>query len=43
MAAMRGLPGVGAYLADRPELTGVGVGPKLVTGGVPVPTGTAAD
>jgi len=41
--AMRMLPGLGAYLADRPELIGVGVGPKLVIDGVPVPTGVIAD
>ena len=42
-AAMRGLSGMGAYLADRPELIGVGVGPKLVINGRPVPTGIMAD
>ena len=41
--AMRALPGIGAYLAERPELIGVGVGPKLVINGVPVPTGVMAD
>jgi glutathione S-transferase len=41
--AMRALPGIGAYLAERPELIGVGVGPKLVIDGVPVPTGVTAD
>ncbi len=43
MAGMRGLSGVSAYLAERPELIGVGVGPKLVIDGVPVPTGITAD
>lgn len=43
MAGMRGLTGVSGYLADRPELIGVGVGPKLVINGVPVPTGITAD
>lgn len=42
-AAMRGLSGMGAYLADRPELIGVGIGPKLVIDGRPVPTGIMAD
>ena len=41
--AMRALPGIGAYLGERPELMGVGVGPKLVINGVPVPTGVMAD
>ena len=43
MAAMHGLPGLATYLAERPELTGVGVGPKLVIDGRPVPTGIMAD
>ena len=43
MAAMHGLPGLATYLANRPELTGVGVGPKLVIDGQPVPTGIIAD
>ena len=43
MSAMRELPGIGGYIADRPELIGVGVGPKLVIDGVPVPTGITAD
>ena len=42
-AAMQALSSMGAYLADRPELIGVGVGPKLVINGVPVPTGIMAD
>ena len=43
MAAMHGLPGLATYLAERPELTDVGVGPKLVIDGRPVPTGVIAD
>ena len=43
MSAMRELPGIGGYIAERPELIGVGVGPKLVIDGVPVPTGITAD
>ena len=43
MAAMHGLPGLATYMAERPELTGVGVGPKLVIEGRPVPTGVMAD
>ena len=43
MAGMRGLPGLSGYLAERPELIGVGIGPKLVIDGVPVPTGITAD
>ena len=43
MAAMQGLPGLATYLAERPELTDVGVGPKLVIDGRPVPTGVIAD
>jgi len=41
--AMRALSGIGGYLADRAELIGVGVGPKLVINGMPVPTGITAD
>ena len=41
MAAVRALDGVGAYLARRPELTGVGSKPQLVIDGRPEPTGTA--
>ena len=41
--AMRALPGIGAYLAERPELIEVGAGPKLVIDGRPVPTGIMAD
>ena len=43
MAAMHGLPGLATYLAERPELTGVGVEPKMVINGRPVPTGIMAD
>lgn len=43
MAGMRGLDGVSTYLVDRPELIGVGVGPKLIINEVPVPTGITAD
>lgn len=43
MAAMHSLPGFSTCLAKRPKLTGVGVGPKLVIDGRPVPTGIMAD
>lgn len=43
MDAMRGLSGVEDYLAERPDLTGIGVEPKLVINGTPVPTGIVAD
>ena len=43
MAAMHGLSGRATYLAERPELIGVGVEPKLVIDGGPVPTGIMAD
>lgn len=43
MDAMRSLSGVGTYLAERPELISVGIGPKLVINGTPVPTGIVAD
>ena len=43
MMAMRELPVIGGYIAERPELIGVGVRPKLVIDGVPVPTGITAD
>ena len=43
MAAMRNLSGVEDYLAERPELIGVGVEPKLVIAGRAVPTGITAD
>ena len=43
MVAMHGLSGPATYLAKRPELTGVGIEPKLVIDGRPVPTGIIAD
>tara|TARA_B100000674_G_C37270368_1_gene658649 strand:+ start:45 stop:164 length:120 start_codon:yes stop_codon:yes gene_type:complete len=36
-------PRLATYLAERQEMTGVGVGPKLVIDGRPVPTGIMAD
>ena len=41
MASVRELDGVGDYLAQRPELIGVGTKPQLVIDGRPEPTGTA--
>ncbi|MGB1156438.1 MAG: glutathione S-transferase family protein [Alphaproteobacteria bacterium] len=41
MSAVRGLDGVSTYLAERPELIGVGSKPQLVIDGRPEPTGTA--
>ena len=43
MREMAALPGVSSYLARRPELTRVGVGPKLVIDGVAVSTGMSPD
>ena len=43
MSEMTALPGVSSYLARRPELIGVGVGPKLVIDGVAVSTGMSPD
>ena len=43
MSGMTALPGVSSYLATRPELIGVGVGPKLVIDGVAVSTGMSPD
>ena len=37
---MAGLPALRAYLASRPQLTGVSTAPKLVIDGVAHPTGT---
>ena len=39
MAAVEGLSGVGEYLANRPDLIGVGTQPQLVIEGVSRPTG----
>ena len=43
MGEMSALPGVSGYLAARPELIGVGVGPKLVIDGTAVSTGMSPD
>jgi len=40
MAAVENLPGVKEYLASRPEITDVGIAPKLIIDGVAKPTGT---
>ncbi len=37
---MAGLPALRAYLASRPQLTGVSTAPKLVIDGIGHPTGT---
>ena len=39
MAAVRSMEGVAAYLAERPELIGVGSKPQLVINGTPEATG----
>ena len=39
MSTVEGLAGVSEYLANRPELIGVGTKPQLVIDGVPKPTG----
>ena len=39
MSTIEGLAGVSEYLANRPELIGVGTKPQLVIGGIPKPTG----
>ena len=43
MSGMTALSGVSSYLATKPELIGVGVGPKLVIDGVAVSTGMSPD
>ncbi len=43
MSGMTALPGVSSYLATRPELIRVGVGPKLVIDGVAVSAGMSPD
>lgn len=43
MSAMKMLPGLGEYLAARPELIDVGIGPKLVIDGTAVSTGMSPD
>ena len=43
MSGMTTLPGVSSYLARRPELIGIGVGPKLVIDAVAVSTGISLD
>jgi len=43
MSEMKALPGVSGYLAARPELIGVGIGPKLVIDGTAVSTGMSPD
>jgi len=39
MSTIEDLAGVSEYLANRPELIGVGTKPRLVIGGIPKPTG----